>query len=518
MRGGEGMGVCRGGAVGLKYWRRLSAGKLLALFVPLALPLPPYLPPQPLPLLHAACRALPAPAPNNVNYTTMGRGWVARGIRPTIVFFFVAGLWVMVGAGGRGMVGVEGVAVLDKPGSNIPCPRPAAMILFPIGTFAGICGTIVSSICGPVTDKTTLSGQSSWFCSDAWFAGILRNLVSSLLPSVLLSVWQAVVLPIWFYTCAQVLGQARPSPASRQAGGGDERVCFLQAAMKCCSLHPATPARLAQAEAQHFSFTALDLRCAAWFFWHDLINVFIGGMLGGSIMWGLRAVINDPSEGGRAREGGSPRFEETRLQLAWLLLLLLPPPDCPLICVLRLHASRCCRHALHASCLHAPPCPPLPPARPPQASSSTSWATPCPPRATSSSTTSCSGRWPWSRSASSTRTPRCSCPSCAGCASRRVRARGGGVRMCRCEAGARDRIQGRGGSPALACFSLRPRPHLPPPPPAPGCCRRAHGACKGGGDAAAQLPLQPRPGRGAADRVAGDAGIRGWVRVGGGGV
>ena len=51
--------------------------------------------------------------------------------------------------------------------------------------------------------------------------------------------------------------------------------------MKCCSLHPATPARLAQAEAQHFSFTALDLRCAAWFFWHDLINVFIGGMLGG---------------------------------------------------------------------------------------------------------------------------------------------------------------------------------------------------------------------------------------------
>lgn len=29
---------------------------------------------------------------------------------------------------------------------------------------------------------------------------------------------------------------------------------------------------------------------------HDLLNVFLGGMLGGSVVYGLREVINDPSE------------------------------------------------------------------------------------------------------------------------------------------------------------------------------------------------------------------------------
>lgn len=48
------------------------------------------------------CSALPAPAPSNVNYTALLRGWVARGTRPMVVFLFVL-----------------------------------AMILFPIGTFAG---------------------------------------------------------------------------------------------------------------------------------------------------------------------------------------------------------------------------------------------------------------------------------------------------------------------------------------------------------------------------------------------
>lgn len=48
------------------------------------------------------CRALPAPAPSNVNYTALLRGWLARGTRPMVVFIFVL-----------------------------------AMLLFPIGTFAG---------------------------------------------------------------------------------------------------------------------------------------------------------------------------------------------------------------------------------------------------------------------------------------------------------------------------------------------------------------------------------------------
>ena len=102
-----------------------------------------------------------------------------------------------------------------------------------------------------------------------------------------------------------------------------------------------------QAEGSHHSFTTLDLRCAYWFFlassrgrgrleivgrvgegrgWaemassgkaagrlvifsqpfpsavlqHDVLNVFIGGMLGGSIMASIRRIIDDPSKPGFA--------------------------------------------------------------------------------------------------------------------------------------------------------------------------------------------------------------------------
>jgi hypothetical protein len=40
--------------------------------------------------------------------------------------------------------------------------------------------------------------------ADSGFASFLRNIISSTLPSILLSVWQAIVMPIWFYNCAQV--------------------------------------------------------------------------------------------------------------------------------------------------------------------------------------------------------------------------------------------------------------------------------------------------------------------------
>ncbi|KAL4420888.1 hypothetical protein ABPG77_001229 [Micractinium sp. CCAP 211/92] len=159
----------------------------------------------------------PSPAPSNVNYTALLRGWLARGTRPMVVFIFVL-----------------------------------AMLLFPIGTFAGIRGTIVTGICGGGgTNSDTLSANGSWFCSDDKFAAFLRTIISSVLPSILLSVWQAVVLPLWFYTCAQ-------------------------------------------AEGTHYSFTSLHLRCGTWFFPHDLFHVCLGGMLGGSVVYGLRQVIEDP--------------------------------------------------------------------------------------------------------------------------------------------------------------------------------------------------------------------------------
>ena len=57
---------------------------------------------------------------------------------------------------------------------------------------------------------------------------------------------------------------------------------------------PPFPPACAQAEAQHYSLRALDRRCAQWFYLHDLLNVFIGGMLGGSAASGMQAFLNSP--------------------------------------------------------------------------------------------------------------------------------------------------------------------------------------------------------------------------------
>ena len=71
----------------------------------------------------------------------------------------------------------------------------------------------------------------------------------------------------------------------------------------CACCHPAPdqprppppfPPACAQAEAQHYSLRALDRRCAQWFYLHDLLNVFIGGMLGGSAASGMQAFLNSP--------------------------------------------------------------------------------------------------------------------------------------------------------------------------------------------------------------------------------
>ena len=62
-------------------------------------------------------------------------------------------------------------------------------------------------------------------------------------------------------------------------GGGGRNLCAAASQGACILM----PARLAAC------LPAVSLQ-------HDLFNVFLGGMLGGSIVWGLRAVINEPSE------------------------------------------------------------------------------------------------------------------------------------------------------------------------------------------------------------------------------
>ena len=59
---------------------------------------------------------------------------------------------------------------------------------------------------GQLTSPPACSAPAPSLAAGAWFATFLRNVISSTLPAILLSVWQAVVLPIWFYTCAQARG------------------------------------------------------------------------------------------------------------------------------------------------------------------------------------------------------------------------------------------------------------------------------------------------------------------------
>ena len=224
---------------------------------------------------------------------------------------------------------------------------------------AGICGTIVSSVCANTPDGTKegVNASDTWFCSGAlrplrllwhacraapsasracplvfgycnfnqavfggpgcarqpaeesevacpelWvpapsapayttpadnrIATFLRNLISSTLPAILLSVWQAVVLPIYFYNCAQVRTSRRrcwhparrlccPRPPLRTRHRGEQLAlhagaCHAPACARCpvtpCVGLPCPRPGCLQASAQYFSLSDLDLACARWFF------------------------------------------------------------------------------------------------------------------------------------------------------------------------------------------------------------------------------------------------------------
>ena len=52
-----------------------------------------------------------------------------------------------------------------------------------------------------------------------------------------------------------------------------------------------------QAEAQHVSLSALDHRCALYFFYWNVFNFFLGALLGGSVAAGIQSLISgDASE------------------------------------------------------------------------------------------------------------------------------------------------------------------------------------------------------------------------------
>jgi hypothetical protein len=73
------------------------------------------------------------------------------------------------------------------------------IMLFPLGVISGVFSQLTTALCGaPVSsgDGDVGSAEGTWFCSDDAWASAFRSLVTSVLPAIIVSVFQAVVLPV----------------------------------------------------------------------------------------------------------------------------------------------------------------------------------------------------------------------------------------------------------------------------------------------------------------------------------
>lgn len=157
----------------------------------------------------------PAPSPDDVNWPSLTRSWWQRQSRPVLTL-----------------------------------PLILFIMLLPIGAFTGAFAQLTIAVCGNPDDDNAFS--DSWYCSDDPWANFFRNLVTSLAPTLLLSIYHMCILPVLVYYAAQ-------------------------------------------AEGQHFSLSGLDRRCCSLFYYWDVFNVFLGAMLGGSVIAELPTYIQNPS-------------------------------------------------------------------------------------------------------------------------------------------------------------------------------------------------------------------------------
>ena len=80
------------------------------------------------------------------------------------------------------------------------------IMLLPIGAFSGAFAQLTIAVCGSPAD-TSKPPNDSWYCSDDPWANFFRNLVTSLAPTLLLSLYHMCILPVLVYYAAQAEGQ-----------------------------------------------------------------------------------------------------------------------------------------------------------------------------------------------------------------------------------------------------------------------------------------------------------------------
>ncbi|EIE23620.1 hypothetical protein COCSUDRAFT_63147 [Coccomyxa subellipsoidea C-169] len=162
-------------------------------------------------------RVMEAPGPEEVNWQVLWKTSRERSVREILVF-----------------------------------PLIVLIMLIPMGLFSGTLAQATSAICGgpDAAQGGRLSFlATSWYCRDDSLA---RPLITSLLPSLLLTTWQSLIMPLVLYIFAQM-------------------------------------------EGQHASLSSLDRRISGLFFTWGVFNVFLGAMLGGSIFSKIRLILEVPA-------------------------------------------------------------------------------------------------------------------------------------------------------------------------------------------------------------------------------
>ena len=112
-----------------------------------------------------------APSPDDVNWPALERSWWQRQARPAYVI-----------------------------------PLILFIMLLPIGAVTGAFAQLTIAFCGNPDNPGPAADQ--WFCSDDRWAVFFRNLLTSIAPSLLLSLYHLVILPVLVYYAAQAEGKS----------------------------------------------------------------------------------------------------------------------------------------------------------------------------------------------------------------------------------------------------------------------------------------------------------------------
>ena len=111
-----------------------------------------------------------APSPDDMNWPALERTWWQRQARPVCVL-----------------------------------PLIMFIMLLPIGAFTGAFAQLTIAFCGNPGNPGPAGDQ--WFCSDDRWAVFIRNILTSIAPSILLSIYHMCILPVLVYYAAQAEGR-----------------------------------------------------------------------------------------------------------------------------------------------------------------------------------------------------------------------------------------------------------------------------------------------------------------------